>query len=273
MSKSIFKNLHFGGKLFFLIVAFFVGAIVSSLIFQFGFSGGKDVLNLKISQVVTTLLMFFVPALLCRYLCYEEKNFDYFKERKMSWGIILLALLTMISLLPLVNLLGHLNQAVPLPEIFKTIEKEAAELTIKMLTVRSIWGLLANIVVIVLVPAIAEEYFFRGALLTIFLEKIKNKHLAIWIVAAIFSLLHFQMYGFLPRMLLGGVLSYLLIWSGSIRIPIFAHFINNAMAVVVFYFTGNIDDFESLSTQNVWILGILSLLIAGFLLKTIKEKS
>ncbi len=269
----MFKNLHFGGKLFFLVITLFIGAIISGVIIQIGFSGGKGLVNLKISQVITTLLMFFAPALLCRYICYQDKDFAYFKEKKINFGIVGLTLLIMISLLPLVNLLGYLNQALPLPEIFKTIEKNATELTIKILTVNSVWGLLGNLVVIALVPAIAEEYLFRGALLTIFLEKVKNKHLAIWIVAVIFSLIHFQMYGFFPRMLLGAVLGYLLVWSGSIYIPIIAHFINNAMAVMVFYFTGNINDFEDLSIQMILILGILSLLVTAFLIKIFRERT
>ena len=63
----------------------------------------------------------------------------------------------------------------------------------------------------------------------------KNSHWGIWISAILFSALHMQFYGFIPRLLLGVLFGYLLVWSGSMWIPIIAHFFNNAFAIIALY--------------------------------------
>lgn len=83
-----------------------------------------------------------------------------------------------------------------------------------------------------LCPAITEEFFFRGALQRLIGKWNPNPHFVIWNAAILFSAFHLQFYGFIPRMLLGAYLGYLLLWTRSIWIPIFAHFINNATAVI-----------------------------------------
>ncbi len=50
--------------------------------------------------------------------------------------------------------------------------------------------------------------------------------------------MHFQFLGFIPRILLGMLFGYMLVWSGSIWVPVLAHFVNNAIAVT-FYFLFN----------------------------------
>lgn len=83
-----------------------------------------------------------------------------------------------------------------------------------------------------LCPAITEEFFFRGALQRLIGKWNPNPHFVIWNAAILFSAFHLQFYGFIPRMLLGAYLGYLLLWTRSIWIPVFAHFINNATAVI-----------------------------------------
>ena len=61
----------------------------------------------------------------------------------------------------------------------------------------------------------------------------RNKHLAVWIVAFVFSTLHFQFYGFVPRMLLGAIFGYAYLWSGSLWVPVIAHAYNNSSVVVM----------------------------------------
>ena len=57
-------------------------------------------------------------------------------------------------------------------------------------------------------------------------------HIAIWTTAIIFSAMHFQFYGFIPRVLLGAFFGYLAFWSGSLWLPIFAHALNNSLVVL-----------------------------------------
>ena len=86
-----------------------------------------------------------------------------------------------------------------------------------------------------ILPAVGEELLFRGIVQQLFKKKFGNAHAAIWISAAIFSALHMQFFGFLPRLVLGAMFGYMLEWSGTLWLPMIAHFVNNATAVVAYY--------------------------------------
>ena len=97
-----------------------------------------------------------------------------------------------------------------------------------------------------------------------------NPHLAIWITAIIFSAIHLQFYGFIPRMLLGALLGYLFYWSGNLWLSILAHFVNNGFAVVVAYLiNSNIisEDAETIGAgDHSIIIGMSSLMLSSGLL-------
>jgi uncharacterized membrane protein (Fun14 family) len=76
----------------------------------------------------------------------------------------------------------------------------------------------------------------------------RNAHVAIWISAFLFSSLHMQFFGFVPRLALGALFGYLYSWSGNLIVPIVAHFINNGFSLLMLYLhqLGKIDiDLES----------------------------
>jgi hypothetical protein len=114
-------------------------------------------------------------------------------------------------------------------------EDQADKITKAFLATRSSSDLLLNLFMIGLVPAVGEELLFRGVVQQLFKKLTRNSHAAIWISAAIFSALHVQFFGFLPRMVLGAMFGYMLEWSGTLWLPIIAHFINNSTAVIAYY--------------------------------------
>jgi hypothetical protein len=88
-----------------------------------------------------------------------------------------------------------------------------------------------------------------------------NVKFAIWITAIVFSAIHMQFYGFLPRMLLGAFFGYLLFWSENLWLPIAAHFTNNAVAIVFYYLKYNgykLPDIDTVGTGNTLWLGLIS---------------
>ncbi len=92
--------------------------------------------------------------------------------------------------------------------------------------------------------------------------------MGIWVSAILFSALHMQFYGFFPRMLLGAFFGYLLLWSGSLWLPIIAHFVNNCVAVIFYYLKFNgikVVDIEIIGTGETLWLGILSGIVCVFL--------
>jgi len=156
--------------------------------------------------------------------------------------VSIIGMLLMWSFLPLINFSAELNASIQLPSYFDSImqwihEKEdAANIVangfLKMEGLADLW---LSLFIIAIIPAIGEELLFRGTIQPILKKVFKNPHLAIWGAAFIFSFIHFQFLGFLPRFLIGGFLGYLFYWSGSIWLAVLVHFTNNATAVVVYY--------------------------------------
>ena len=164
-------------------------------------------------------------------------------------------LLLSIVILPVVALLSQWNQAIELPKSWGALQQWMADMDTKaeelttLLTFKHSYGtLLANILVLALIPALSEEFMFQGTIQAFLTKWTCKPHLAIWITAVIFSLIHFQFSGFVPRLLLGAYLGYLFYWSRSLWLPILAHFLHNALSLLVdFSFQGrgiSLDDMK-----------------------------
>lgn len=121
----------------------------------------------------------------------------------------------------------------------KLKETQAEEMTKFFLSVDSLAGLGINLVMIALLPAIGEELVFRSVLQPYMMVFVRNKHIALVLTALIFSFIHFQFYGLIPRFALGLFLGYFYYWSGSIFVSMLMHFVNNGAAVLGFYLYHN----------------------------------
>lgn len=201
---------------------------------------------LKYFQIVQSFGLFIVPPLVLGWLYMGNIPYYLFLKKSFTLSSFLIALVLMFVATPAINLVGELNSNMQLPDWLsgleswmKRTEENAAELTDAFLNVKSTAGLLFNIFMVAFLPAIGEEFLFRGVIQRSFTRITKNHHFGIWISAILFSALHMQFFGFLPRLLLGGLFGYLLVWSGSMWIPILAHFFNNAFAVISIYLIDN----------------------------------
>lgn len=115
-------------------------------------------------------------------------------------------------------------------------EEEAGELTAFLTQFGSTGQLILALIVIAVLPAVGEEIVFRGLIQNELMRGTRNIHLSIWFAAFLFSAIHLQFFGFIPRMLLGALFGYLYYWSGNLLIAIIAHFVNNAVSVIALYF-------------------------------------
>jgi membrane protease YdiL (CAAX protease family) len=205
-------------------------------------SDPESIRLLKYFQVVQSIGLFIVPPVILAWLFHGQiTEYLLLNKKSNSSSILLVAVLVFFSL-PLINFIGEWNMRMEFPEFLtgmerwmKNAEENAAELTEAFLKVDGTSGLLFNLFMIALLPAIGEELLFRGVIQRIFTNWTRNHHWGIWISAILFSALHIQFYGFVPRMLLGVLFGYLLVWSGSMWLPIVAHFFNNGFAVVAMY--------------------------------------
>lgn len=208
---------------------------------------------LKTLQGFQHLGLFVVPPLLFAYLCTSHSS-DYLKLKNIPpLFSILIAIVAMLTCNPVINWMVEINELLKLPEFLSGLEawmKEAEETakiyTKAFLKMDNLSDLAINILIIALIPAIGEELLFRGILQTVFTNWTKSAHWGIVIAALLFSAMHMQFYGFLPRFAMGLLFGYLLIWSGSLWLPIICHFTNNGSAVLFTYLNDKgIVDFDS----------------------------
>jgi len=231
---------------------------------------------LKFLQITQSLSMFVVPPVVFGWFYmrapWEYLNISRGPDQKLATTVLALAVI----ILPVLNLLALINQQMQLPgflsgieEWMKRSEEQAGELTEAFLTVNTFPGYLVNVLMVALIPAFGEEFFFRGVLQKVFHKWFNNPHVAIIFVAILFSALHMQFYGFLPRFALGVLFGYLYLWSGNIWYPVLAHLINNFLPVTLTYFFRNQFDPAELDSVGTgpgsWLWAIPAILLSSVL--------
>jgi uncharacterized protein len=174
------------------------------------------------------------------------------------------------------------NASFQFPEFLKgfeewarTREDFAADVTKFLTTFDGIGQLLIGLFVIAVLPSIGEELVFRGLLQPQLRRSTGNIHLAIWISAFLFSAMHMQFFGLVPRMLLGVLFGYLYYWSGNLWIAMLAHFVNNGFSVLMLYFhQQGVSELDMNSTESApWGLVAGATLVTFILLYFFKQQS
>ena len=292
--RQIFENFHPLFKLIFDIlmslmvffILFVLGSKILSLFYGidsalfFGATNGEPELSvLRTAQILYSISLFLLPPVAIS-LFYTKKTSSFFGLNKSASTINYLNVFFLIfAALPIVNFLAAFNGGLHLPEsmasieeIWRKAEDSSKALGMKLLSVDTTQLLFVNLFMMAVLPAVGEEIFFRGLFQKHLIEWTKNIHLGIFIAAFLFSAFHFQFFTFIPRLFLGIVLGYLFVWSKSLWLPIFAHFVNNAMAVIASYLifkkngslTQEIDTFGA--DPQTFMFTLFSLLIFSFLL-------
>ncbi|UPL49176.1 CPBP family intramembrane glutamic endopeptidase [Hymenobacter sublimis] len=238
---------------------------------------------LMLSQGVTLLVMLGGAALgFAAVTGYRWA--EYFTPRRpvrVQW--LLPAALLIISSLPAMAVLIEWNQGIHFPGFLSGFEQwaQAKELELKKATeflarLNSTARLLVALVVLAVIPAFSEELFFRGVLQRNLVQWFNSRHVGIWLAAAIFSAIHQQFFGFVPRFVLGLVLGYLYEWSGNILVPMAAHFTQNAFQLLILYAQQrqwSAASFDPDSTESMpWYLVLASLVVGAVLLWYLRER-
>lgn len=243
MQFPILKSTNRLERIFILIALVIVGLILSAVI-GVVVAIVSDRLSelgiLRISQISSQLLTFIFPPILYVLLVKEKPMKSLGFNSIPLWS--LLGILMMYAILPINNVFTEWNAGLRLPESMKAIEdtmkmlqERATEITETMLNVSNISGLIINLIMIAGLAAFGEELLFRSLLQPFLIRICKNVHIGIFIASAVFSFIHFEFYGFLPRLVLGLLLGYMFYYSRSIWVPIIMHFVNNGTAVILYY--------------------------------------
>lgn len=198
---------------------------------------------LKYFQVIQSISLFLVPALIASWLFSNNASRFLHTDAKFSGYTLILVFMAVVISIPFMNYITLLNSGLDLPlwldgleSNIKAMEENAARLTQLFIQSSSFRDLAVNFFIIAILPAVSEEFMFRGVLQRLFIDWSKNTHAGVIIAAFLFSFIHFQFYGFIPRFLLGLYFGYLLVWSSSIWIPVTGHMINNGIAVIYYHF-------------------------------------
>lgn len=189
---------------------------------------------------VNQLLVFGLPSVIVAALYYRDDMRGYllldFSGRR--WLLALAGVVVMLLLVPLTDWLSVWNDGWHWSGAWERVEMELRKMGAESQTtvdncLRECHPLL-SLLCMALVPALCEELFFRAGIQNLLQRWFKNVHVAVWVTAALFSLAHGEVFAFLPRFLLGALLGYLYVGGSSLAVNVLAHFVNNAIVVLLY---------------------------------------
>jgi len=255
-------------KLLAIILCLCFGFMLNTLVISFLYGYMQDGVAYKLLLVLSSVLSFGLPALLAaRFIGNGDPQFRFLgMTESPKLAKYLLAFVFMLAIMPAIEFISSLNSCYSFPdalkgleEYFRNADSRAVQATQRALAVDGFGGYLLNIIALAITPALCEEMFFRGVMQKYLCSTVKNKHLAILLTAIIFSAIHMQFSGLLPRFILGAVLGYLFYSSGSLWLSIVAHATNNALVVsAVFFFNADISATQDLEIYaNPWWIGAI----------------
>ena len=257
------------GLFFLLLVGMIMAGGVQALIPIEG-EGAGQIRMMLVVQAVSQLLMFLIPVLVFAGLFHSGIG-SYLKLKgKGSWRLALISMVMVVLLMPLNDVLTWWNEGWrfgPIEESMRRMSEMEKEMLEKMVSLTTVGDLVLQLVIIALVPAVCEELFFRGGVQQILSGWFKNRHVAVIVAALVFSLAHGDMYGAVPRFVMGLLLGYLFAYSGSMVVNISAHFFNNA-AIVVMYYLYNRGELSMSPTEPLlmpWYVVVMCTVAVGIL--------
>ncbi len=280
--KPFFENKSPLAQLVFLLLFVIAGMSVLSAFALLGAKliWGDDVLSnptapyYRFAQTLTAVGTFLLPALLFAH-CADRKFFVYNRadQRIPNRNAFGLVCVMSVALIPVIGVVAYFNQKMHLPEALAPVERwmqqmeESSNAVLETLMADGgVVPLLLNIVVCAVLPAVCEEFLFRGTLQELFQRWWRNPHVAVWVTAVIFSAIHFQFAGFFARALLGAYLGYLFVWSGTLWLPVCAHLLHNGLSIVAQYVleSNGVPVGTDPELSQVWPAAVLGLAVFVF---------
>ena len=233
-----FQNIKFSQKLLLLIFAFLLCFIMTTMLNALVLSvlGANSMLYINLSILSQNLLVFILPVVIASVFIAPKPMQFLELDKAPSVKSILMVILIFAAMTPALNYLVEWNQNISLPEsmagieaLMRNAENAATAVTDMILQENNI---IVSLLLVGCLTGLSEEVFFRGGLQRILLSRPMNVHLAIWLAAFVFSAMHFQFYGFFPRLIIGAFFGYMALWSGSLWVAVFAHALNNSTVIV-----------------------------------------
>jgi len=235
----------------------------------------ENVFYARLSQVLGTFVLLFVPAVFYLLICHGKNSFwlgfnKHINVRQIILGFFLIFLANILAD-PLADLSKMVLTHFPdWNAKAKFLEEAYTEQAVALSNLKS-WGeFFMAIVIMAFFPALFEEIFFRGALQNLLERWWKMPLLAVLVTSLVFSFIHMSIYLFLSRALLGFVLGLMYQRSKNLWVNIVAHFLNNTVAVIQMFWisrhAGKIEVDKLDPKVPLWGAGIALAVTVGFFL-------
>ncbi|MEM9546653.1 MAG: CPBP family intramembrane glutamic endopeptidase [Bacteroidota bacterium] len=274
-----------------LVLCVFAGNLVLALLALAGglsLDSGLDIFSavsdpgmkpyIKTGIGLNHLILFTGSSLLFVYWLKGVNWRKYFSIHPVDSSLLMSFILLMVCAYPIIGASAMVFEGV---EWANQMDESSIEALMSMLEMDGIPDLLVNLVIVALLPAIGEELLFRGIIQKELVNRLANPHVAIFLASAIFSGIHLQIQGFLPKLFIGLILGYAYYWTKSLWYPMILHFINNGMQTLLLFLAG--DQLEAMEDEAIQpeklylIIGVvfscfLCYLIVGNIRRQIAEK-
>jgi len=222
---------------------FFFAQLVSSAIILLHYQSADikqiiknpaDLNALRYAQMMASVLSFLLPAIIFSKL--KDNHITRYSNANIGFHPVLLILvpLLLFTFYPIIDTSFFINKWMPWNDWLKEYQQDYKSIVEGLLNDRSVFVFILNFLTVAVLPAICEEWIFRGTFQKLLSERL-NIHLAVFLASVFFSLIHFEFSGFLPRVILGMFLGYLFYYSGSLWTSIYAHVVTNGAQVVFMY--------------------------------------
>lgn len=242
---------------------------------------------MMVLQGTVHFFSYLLPSLLYWFYMERKDLQDFNFRKKPALAIWFLSAVVVLVFIPINSQFIEWNSNMVFPESWSWLETwmrdkedQNAMLTRFMTNYQEVGQLVVALTVVVLLPALGEEVLFRGIIQRKLAQHWANVHVAIWVSAAVFSAIHFQFYGFLPRMILGALFGYLYYWSGRLSVAILAHFVNNGFVLVMMFLYNtkvlkvNIEEIKTMPWTTILASIVLTTAILFEIRKTgLKQKT
>lgn len=184
------------------------------------------------------------------------------------------------SALPVIQVLTKFIKQLPWPlglqKLANKMEYSRSHIFENLLDMQSYGELLICILILAFLPAVLEEFLFRGIVLKIGLTQFKSSRKAIFFQGFIFAVMHFTFYEFSGIFLMGVIFGYISLKFNNLWYNSTTHFVFNGLTVTIHFFilqnfqkTGIMIDIESI--LNNFFVAVPASIIFGYSIYQLKQ--
>lgn len=212
------KNVTKTNVLFTMTVLVYIILMYSLQLISF------DKLSINMQLVIPEIILL-IPSLIY-VIVLRPKTVDGVSMSVVSPLTTLLTVVLTLCIMPLIMFINSLSSLLVENGVDTTLNALVKE--------NPIW---LNLIIIALLPAVVEEFIFRGLILNGY--KRRNPLMAILLSAFLFGLLHMNLNQFSYAFVIGIVFGFLAYATGSLLPSILGHFIINGTSVLITHLTAD----------------------------------